>query len=94
MRTCPRELGLRLHTLAVKASALSNGSPKAGSDSGCTWYCTLAQARSGEDFAKAPSCEGDMLIGPLRRSRYSRPIAALPHSEFAIVFSVRTPCTP
>ncbi len=32
-----------------------------------------------------------MLIGPLRRSRYSSPMPALPHSELAMVFSVRAP---
>ena len=94
MRTWPRAVGFRLHTLAVKALKRSSGSPKAGRDSGCTWYCTLAQARSGEDRANAPSCEGDMLIGPVRRSRYSRPIKALPKAEAAMVLSVFTPSTP
>jgi hypothetical protein len=31
-----------------------------------------------------------MVRGPLRRSTYSSPIAALPHRLFAISFSVRT----
>lgn len=36
---------------------------------------------------------GAMLMGPLRRSRYSRPMPALPHSELAMVLSVRAPRT-
>ena len=44
MRTVPRLVGLRLHTLAVKAGKLCSGSPKASSESGCTWYSMLGQA--------------------------------------------------
>ena len=42
---------------------------------------------------KAPSCEGAMLIGPLRRSAYSSAILALPQSGEASALSVRTPST-
>jgi hypothetical protein len=42
---------------------------------------------------KAPSCEGAMLMGPLRLSAYSSPILALPTSELAMVLSVGTFCT-
>ncbi|MND01545.1 hypothetical protein D3C83_205740 [compost metagenome] len=44
----------------------------------------------GSLFANAPSCEGGMVSGPVRRNRYSSPIAALPHRLLAISFSVRT----
>ena len=40
---------------------------------------------------KAPSWLGAMLIGPVRRSRYSRPIAALPTRLLASVLSVVRP---
>ena len=36
--TLPRDVGRRLHTLAVKASNTCSGSPNLCSDSGCTWY--------------------------------------------------------
>ena len=91
MRTVPRLVGLRLHTLAVKASKACRGSPKASSDSGCTWYWMLGQTCSGLERVKAPSCEGAMLIGPLRRSAYSRPILARPQSEADKVLSVAWP---
>ena len=42
---------------------------------------------------KMPSCEGAMLIGPLRFSAYSKAIEALPHKVVACVFKVLTPCT-
>ena len=91
--TLPRDVGRRLHTLAVKASKLCNGSPKAPSDSGCTWNSTLARAWPSSERANRPSCDGAMLIGPLRLSRYSRPMPALPHQVAASRFSVLTPCT-
>src|SRR5580765_5477511 len=93
MRTAPRLVGFRLHTLAVKASARCIGSPNASSDSGCTWYCRLGCGCDGSLRVNRPSCDGAMLIGPLRLNAYSRPISALPHHEFAIVFSVVTPLT-
>lgn len=40
---------------------------------------------------KAPSWDGAMLMGPLRRSRYSRPMPALPIMLLAMVFSVLAP---
>ena len=45
-------------------------------------------ARSGLERVKAPSCEGAMLIGPVRAQAYSKPILALPQSELAMVLSV------
>jgi hypothetical protein len=40
--------------------------------------------------AKAPSCDGAMLSGPVRRNKYSAAIPALPTSELARVLSVAT----
>ena len=75
------------------ALKLCSGWPKASSDSGCTWYSRFGCARPGSLRVKAPSCDGAMLIGPLRLSAYSMPIIALPHNEFAMVLSVFTPST-
>src|SRR5437762_11810531 len=91
MRTVPRLVGLRLHTLAVKAGKRCNGSPKASSDSGCTWYWRLGQAWSAPLRVKAPSCDGAMLIGPERLSAYSSPMRALPSHEDASTLSVEAP---
>src|SRR5436853_7570428 len=88
MRTWPRLVGFRLHTLAVNALNGCSGSPKASSDSGCTWYSTFGCGCDGSLRVKAPSCDGAMLIGPLRLSAYSSPISALPHHERVIVLSV------
>src|SRR2546423_1016476 len=93
MRTWPRLVGFRLHTLAVKALNGCSGSPNASSDSGCTWYSRSGQGLDASLRVKAPSCDGAMLIGPLRLARYSSPISALPHHERAIVLSVFTPST-
>src|SRR5436190_20883625 len=94
MRTWPRLVGFRLHTLAVNALNGCSGSPKASRDSGCTWYSRSGHGLAGSLRVNAPSCDGAMLIGPLRVTRYSRPISALPHHERAIVLSVFTPSTP
>src|SRR5437764_11521343 len=91
MRTRPRLVGLRLHTLAVNAGNGCSGSPKASSDSGCTWYSMLGHSRPGVLRVNAPSCEGAMLIGPVRNIAYSMPIFTLPHHEFASVLSVVVP---
>src|SRR6478736_4705926 len=88
MRTVPRLVGFRLHTLAVKAGKLCRGSPKASRESGCTWYSRLGHSFAGELRVKAPSCDGAMLIGPLRFMRYSRPIFALPNIDEASTLSV------
>ena len=88
MCTVPRLVGLRLQTLAVKAGKLCSGSPNASSDRGCTWYCRLGCSSSGRLRVKAPSCEGAMLIGPLRRSRYSMPMRSLPQGLAARVLRV------
>ncbi len=89
MCTSPRDSGFRLQTLAVKASNACSGSPKASSDNGCTWYCRLGQRRPGSERVKAPSCDGAMLIGPLRESAYSAAMRALPSSVADKVLSVR-----
>ena len=93
MCTHPRLVGLRLHTLAVKASKPCSGSPKASRLSGCTWYSMFAYGCSGVLRVKAPSCDGAMLIGPLRVSRYCRPMPALPHQVAAMRLSVFVPRT-
>ena len=93
MRTWPRLVGLRLHTLAVIAGKRCSGSPKASSESGCTWYSRLGQGCCGSLRVKAPSWLGAMLSGPLRRSAYSSAIASRPDHEWARVLSVRAPCT-
>src|SRR5688500_9311269 len=92
-RTWPRLVGLRLQTLAVKALNGCSGSPKASSDSGCTWYSRLGKGCDGSLRVNAPSCDGAMLIGPLRLAAYSSAIIALPNHERVIVFSVFTPST-
>src|SRR6478736_4642562 len=91
MRTQPRLVGLRLHTLAVNALKGCSGSPKASRLSGCTWYSMLGYGCSGELRVNAPSCDGAMLMGPLRLNAYSIPIFALPHQLLASVLSVVTP---
>src|SRR4051794_37580320 len=93
MRTVPRLVGFRLQTLAVNAGKGCSGSPNASSDSGCTWYSMLGHGWSGELRVNAPSCDGAMLIGPVRNIAYSAPIFILPHHEFASVLSVVTPLT-
>ena len=95
MRTWPRLVGFRLQTLAVKALKRCSGSPKASSDSGCTWY-----SRFGMRALRVAAREG----AELRRRHAHRPAAAeprtpapmsaLPHHDAAIVFSVFTPSTP
>src|SRR5450830_1395112 len=86
--TEPRLLGLRLHTLAVKALKPCRGSPNASRLKGCTWYWMLGWGRSGRLRVKAPNWLGAMLMGPLRFKAYSRPIMALPHRLLAKVLSV------
>src|SRR6185369_2169458 len=94
MRTLPRLVGLRLHTLAVNALNGCSGSPNASSESGWTWYSRLACASPARLFANAPSCDGAMLIGPLRDHAYWSAMRALPQSVEAIVFRVCVPSTP
>src|SRR5688572_650977 len=88
MVTEPREVGRRLQALAVKALNLCGGSPKRSSEIGCTWYSRLAVACDGSDFTNAPICDGGIVIGPLRRHAYSRPILPLCHHEPSSVLSV------
>ena len=64
----PRLVGLRLHTLAVKALKRCRGWPKASSDSGCTWNWMLARSWFGSERVKMPSCDGAMVSGPRRRN--------------------------
>ncbi len=66
IRTLPRLVGLRLQTLAVNALNGCSGSPKASSESGWTWYSRFGCASPGRLLVNAPSCDGAMLIGPLR----------------------------
>ena len=47
----------------------------------------------GSERVNAPSWDGAMLIGPVRRKAYSSPMAALPHTLDTRVLSVRVPCT-
>ena len=41
---------------------------------GWTWNCRLGVAYSGDDRVKAPSCDGAMVSGPLRKKAYSNAI--------------------
>ena len=91
--TLPRLVGLRLHTLAVKAGKLCSGSPKASSDSGCTWYSMLGHSKAGDERVNAPNWLGAMLMGPLRDSRYCKPMRALPQGVRASWLSVCAPRT-
>ena len=88
MRTCPRLVGWRLATDGVIALNLCSGSPNLSSDSGCTCHSMFADARDGSLRAKAPSCDGGIVSGPVLNRRYSSPIAALPSSEFTRTFRV------
>src|SRR5574340_1053485 len=88
MRARPREVGRRLHGLAVNAGNLCGGSPNLSSEIGCTWYSRLGVGCDGSDFTNAPICDGAMVIGPLRNNAYSRPIFALVHHELSMVLSV------
>src|SRR3954463_3512280 len=89
MRTQPRELGRRLHTLGVMAGKLCSGSPNLSSESGCTCHSMLEVGCDGSLFAKAPSCDGGMVSGPVRKRKYSAAIVALPIQLLATPFSVR-----
>jgi hypothetical protein len=92
MRTWPRLVGLRLHTLVVKAGKGCSGSPNASKLSGCTWYSKLACGCDGSLLVKAPNWLGAMLMGPLRVSKYSRPMRDLTHQLLANTLSVGAPC--
>ena len=67
MRTWPRLVGLRLQTLAVKAlnamQRLAEGIERERLD---VVLEVRRARRSGLLRVKAPSCDGAMLIGPLR----------------------------
>src|SRR5690554_2211899 len=93
MRTCPRLVGRRLHTLAVKAGNGSSGSPNFGSVSGWMWYCRLGVSRLGSERAKQPSWDGAIDIGPVRHNAYSSAMPALCQSVCERSLSVRTPDT-
>src|SRR5512139_4199780 len=86
MRTWPREVGRRLHTLAVNAGKGCSGSPNLSSESGCTWNSMFGVACSGDERANAPICDGAIVSGPVRNSADSSAILALPAHEFASVF--------
>src|SRR5438034_10553872 len=90
MRTQPRELGRRLHTLGVIAGKLCSGSPNLSSDSGCTCHSMLGVGCAGSLLAKAPACEGGMVSGPVRKRKYSAAIAALPKRLLATPLRVLT----
>src|SRR6185503_853537 len=90
MRTQPRELGRRLHTLGVIPGKECSGSPNLSSESGCTCHSMFAVGRDGSLFAKAPACDGGMVSGPVRKRKYSSAIAALPAKLLATPFSVFT----
>src|SRR5438034_983062 len=68
MRTQPRELGRRLHTLGVIAGKLCSGSPNLSSDSGCTCHSMFGVGCAGSLFAKAPACEDGFFVGVNKKS--------------------------
>src|ERR1700704_238416 len=90
MRTDPRELGRRLHTLGVIAGKLCSGSPNLSSDSGWTCHSIFGVGWEGSLLANAPAWDGGMVSGPVRNAKYSNAIAALPQKLFAMPFSVLT----
>src|SRR5437867_11006941 len=90
MRTWPRLVGRRLHTDGVIAGKRCSGEPNLSSDSGCTCHSMFADGCAGLLFANAPSCEGGMVSGPVRKNRYSSPIAIFPNRLLARSLSVRT----
>src|SRR5256714_14490412 len=82
MRTQPRELGRRLHTEGVMAGKVCSGSPNLSSESGCTCHSMFGVGSPGSLLAKAPSCDGGIVSGPVLNSAYSMAIAALPKRLF------------
>src|SRR5918993_1157803 len=88
MRTCPREVGRTLHTLAVNALNLCGGSPKRSSEIGCTWYSRFGVTCEGSDLVNAPSCDGGIVIAPERDQAYWQPIIALCHHDPSSVLRV------
>src|SRR5260221_11061323 len=90
MRTQPRELGRRLHTLGVIAGKLCSGSPNLSSDSGCTCHSMFGVGCEASLFAKAPACEGGMVGGPVRSGKYWAAMAAFPIQLLAMPLRVRT----
>src|SRR5205814_7881060 len=88
MRTWPREVGRRLHTEGVMAGNGCNGSPNFSSESGCTCHSMLGVLCDSSDFAKAPSCDGGIVSGPVLYMRYSSPIQAFPQRLAARSLSV------
>lgn len=91
--TVPRLVGLRLHTLAVKAGKLCSGSPNASSDKGCTWYWMLgymlvAAAREGTQLRRRHA------HGAAAFEHVFEPDLGLAHQQsWPVVLSVGTPCT-
>src|SRR5258707_6954860 len=93
MRTQPRELGRKLHTLGVIAGKLCSGSPNLSSESGCTCHSMFGLRCDGSLFANAPASDAGMVNGPARKAKYSIAIAALPHRPFATPSTVRAVVT-
>ena len=94
---CPRRSGRRLHTLAVKAWKGCSGSPNFVERQRLHVVFQVGRvARRVAERANAPSCDGDIVIGPVRRHAYSAPISALPSSFVARSLSVSasSPCRP
>ena len=94
MRTVPRLVGFRLHTLAVKASeGVQRLAEGVEAEAAARGIRGSACGCSGELRVKAPSCDGAMLIGPLRFSSVLQADAApCPHRLPASVLSVVAPC--
>src|SRR5690606_14312923 len=91
--THPRLVGRRLQTLTVIAGKPCRPAPNLSSDRGWTWNWRVGVACSGEDLAKAPSCDGAMVSGPRRSAAYSSAISGLRHHWAYSAFRVGTPLT-
>ena len=72
--TLPRLVGLQVaHAGGDRREARAAAAPNASRLSGCTWYWMLACGWLGSLRVKMPSCDGAMLIGPVRLSSVLEP---------------------
>src|SRR5688500_17738690 len=91
IRTVPRLVGRRLHTLAVKAGKGCGSSPNLSRERGWMWNWRFGVAYSGEERVNAPNCEGAMVSGPLRKRAYSSAIWPFVNCDRYSSLRVRTP---
>src|SRR5215471_6314640 len=88
--TEPRLVGRRLQTDGVIAGNEWSGSPNLSRLKGWTCHSMFALGWAGSLLANAPSWDGGIVSGPVRKRKYSRPIRAFPTRLLARSFRVRT----